>query len=493
MKAVVIFSLMLSPIFCCAQPDPNSIRNEFSSDGKGLMYSASDMNHLRKIVDSLNIRFRSCDLNRPYQSLLQTNSYYVYFQSEKNPLTDIVKSLEKNEDYVDVIKKYKPFVSENDTADWVVEGKYIDEGKIRSYYLHGSPGEGYSEIYRDTTLRKRLSKSRWVYEYSKKDKYSDYYSIIARYFPTDFIQTRIPDEYARLIQYVDCMIDTTANIFLTDNYLRLYDEKGKKKQVVSIKRIQNYFTKYHPELSNSSSDLSSEQYDYAVKHLKDNTEFRQLLASTIDEYYKNKSYNTQLGSLAEKLGLYDKALLMKRSYRIVGNCSQDSRPREHAREIAILAAQSNSWDIFLRAHLDIMNDRFERMSDGSYAYSQRKTYLKELEELNLNIVDLMLGLTLHAKDLSFNHYYGTVWRIGWALTESNEKERFEKMAFQMIKDHRLDKFNRGLVFLLYTSYLYRLGDKKLIEEKIQTLKSDVQNFPDFVQPHILALTVKERE
>jgi hypothetical protein len=164
----------------------------------------------------------------------------------------------------------------------------------------------------------------------------------------------------------------------------------------------------------------------------------------------------------------------------------DQSPREHARNIAILAAEAHSWDIFLRAHLDIMNDRFERMTDGSYAYGGRKTYLKELEELNLNIVDLMLGLTLRATNVADNHYYGTIWRMGWALTESKEKSLFEEKAVAMMKDPALDKFNRGLLFLLYKTYLNYLDEKEGNEKKAQ-LKAQINSFPDFIQASINGL------
>jgi hypothetical protein len=174
---------------------------------------------------------------------------------------------------------------------------------------------------------------------------------------------------------------------------------------------------------------------------------------------------------------------MKRCYQVIGSCSMDSRPREHAKNIAILSAQAHSWDIFLRAHLDIMNDRFQRASDGSYAYHQRKTYLKELEELDLDIVDLMLGLTLRAKNTAPNHYYGTIWRMGWALTESKEKDVFEAKAIAMMKDASLDEFNRGLIFLLYntyTNYLEAIEGK----QKRDVLRNNIDSFPDFIQASI---------
>lgn len=130
-----------------------------------------------------------------------------------------------------------------------------------------------------------------------------------------------------------------------------------------------------------------------------------------------------------------------------------------------------------------MNDRFERASDGSYAWGKRKTYLKELEELNLNIVDLVLGLTLRSESVAANHYYGTIWRLGWALTESKEKEAFEERALAMVKDNSLDEFNRGLVFLLYKSYISHLSETEAQEKKAK-LKQAVTSFPLFVQNSI---------
>ncbi|MBK7503592.1 MAG: hypothetical protein IPI52_00240, partial [Bacteroidetes bacterium] len=82
----------------------------------------------------------------------------------------------------------------------------------------------------------------------------------------------------------------------------------------------------------------------------------------------------------------EKLLDEMRSTKVVGGCSQDSRPREHAINIAMLSAEVTNWEVFLKSHLDIMNDRFDRMSDGSYAYAQRKTYIKELEELDINVL-----------------------------------------------------------------------------------------------------------
>ena len=83
-----------------------------------------------------------------------------------------------------------------------------------------------------------------------------------------------------------------------------------------------------------------------------------------------------------------------RETRVVGSCSMDSSPREHAINIAMLSAETTDWSVFLRAHLDIMNDRFDRVSDGSYAWKDRNTYIKELEQLDINVSDLIFGKSL---------------------------------------------------------------------------------------------------
>src|SRR5690606_2706951 len=114
-----------------------------------------------------------------------------------------------------------------------------------------------------------------------------------------------------------------------------------------------------------------------------------------------------------------------RHTKVVGSCSQDASPRIHAINIALVSAETTNWEVFLKAHLDIMNDKFDRMSDGNYAYAQRKTYIKELEELNINVIDLLLGISLRIENPANNHYYGNIGRLGRAISESKYKVEFE--------------------------------------------------------------------
>lgn len=277
------------------------------------------------------------------------------------------------------------------------------------------------------------------------------------------------------------MIDTSSTIFAPDTkFTRFYDPE--KKQQTSLKEIKNYIQrKMNKPLD--ASDLTYEEDSFAIARLTDDVVFRNILSKTLKTCINNKEQIYHLELLADAFGFYQEALTMKRCYKVMGQCSMDDSPRQHARQIAILAAQSHSWDIFLRAHLDIMNDRFERASDGSYAYGSRQTYLKELEELNLNIVDLVIGLSLRASNMAPNHYRGSIARLGRALSESKYKGEFEKKSTALIVDPATDEFNRGLIFMLYVSYSYYL-DKEEGKQKRDFLRNNINSFPETIREAI---------
>jgi hypothetical protein len=476
-------ALLLVSISCFGQPPQN--RGEFANTLNGLMYSDNDMKSLRFIVDSLNLRFKTCDLDKIYYAKPQTRVYYVSFRSAKYNLKDIVDKIENKVSFTQLITDYSSYINRIDSSELFIQmgSRNSREGYT---YLEGNPGRGYSSAYWNKKDKNATNITNdWIYDYSPKDKYSDEYSLTCRYFPEQWKQPAIPEKYGRLILYVDCMIDTSASVFLTDRFSGGWRGEEEEISYHNLRELADYLDMKMSVVNNNKNlrQLHESQVRFAANSLKNDNLFRNLLSKTIDDYVNNKTPQHDLESLATQMEMHDKALLMKRCYRVMGSCSQDSRPREHARDIAVLAAQAHSWDIFLRAHLDIMNDRFARASDGSYAWGERKTYLKELEELNLNIVDLMLGLTLRAQNVADNHYYGTIWRMGWALTESKEKALFEEKAILMMKDDALDEFNRGLIFLLYKTYISYLDEKEAVKKR-RELRETMSSFPLFIQHSI---------
>jgi len=173
-----------------------------------------------------------------------------------------------------------------------------------------------------------------------------------------------------------------------------------------------------------------------------------------------------------------------RSTRVVGFCSMDGRPRQHAIHIALLSAETLNWEVFLKSHLDIMNDRFDRMSDGSWAWAGRKTYIKELEELNINVTDLLLGIALRVENPAHNHYYGNIQRLGRAIAESKNKAEFENEMLTMVEDSTLDNFNRVLAYFLFLNYNGGLPEKSDRTKNLERLKASTEKFPDHLKDKI---------
>lgn len=188
----------------------------------------------------------------------------------------------------------------------------------------------------------------------------------------------------------------------------------------------------------------------------------------------------------KSLSLADKSIVLNKllSTRVVGGCSTDPRPRTHAVYIAQLSAETYNWEVFLKAHLDIMNDQFERMSDASYAWALRNTYIKELEQLNINVSDLLMGITFRIEDDANNHYYGNINRLGRALSETKNRTEIEQEILSVVSDTELDYYNRLMFYYLFKSYNYYLQDDAAKKANNYKLRVAAQSLPACFSQHL---------
>lgn len=170
-----------------------------------------------------------------------------------------------------------------------------------------------------------------------------------------------------------------------------------------------------------------------------------------------------------------------RSTKVIGSCSMDNSPRLHATNIALLSAETARWEIFLKAHLDIMNDRFERVSDGNYAWEGRKTYIRELEALNIDVNELIFGISFRISNPSSNHYFGAVDRIGRALSESKQRKILEERILHAIADTTLDEYNRMIFYYLFINYNHYLQVQSEQKENLQKLSLSVKSFSENIR------------
>lgn len=263
-----------------------------------------------------------------------------------------------------------------------------------------------------------------------------------------------------------------------------FDNKSKKKNkkdIVDKELAEKEYDIYQTDLQKWESLKLTRVDSLRVVDKK----FDLMLNEALAEAKTNKTSDDEF---EEYVGRYiSKAdeLELKRNRRVIGGCSMDDSPRIHALNIAMLSAETTKWEIFLRSHLNIMNDRFDRVSDGSYAQGARDTYIKEIEVLDINVLDLILGISLRIENPSKNHYFSSINRVGRALSESANPELVEKSILDMIADSNLDDFNRVMMYYLFDNYTYSLKDENAKKINQSKLKVAVSKMPEYISSKIV--------
>ncbi len=386
--------------------------SEFKVYNNGLIYETATMSKLGQIVDSLNLKYKSCELDRVLMSKCQTIGHVILLKDGK--IRDAKKAIEEGISFEAFLAKYPK--AEIDSNVPIVKFDYQSGDKN---YTEINAIIAGNEIHKTVEEIAKIGnfKGKWVTDYSSKSEYSKE-RLEAFYFVADFETTPLPEKYAQKVGYTNCLIDTTSQKF------------------------------------KETADYNNFNFPISWESL----------------------------SVKEKEDLLD----TMRNTKVRGYCSMDNRPRTHAVNIALLSAETTNWEVFLRAHLDIMNDRFERVSDGSYAWTARKTYLRELEELDINVIDLIMGISFRIENPVKNHYYGNIGRLGRAISESEQKDFFIKELCSTIEDPKLDNFNRIIAYWLFQSMISWTDDENLKTTYAKTLDATINSFPKEIQEQLKA-------
>ena len=389
--------------------------SEFETYPNGLIYSETTMNKLGHIVDSLNLKFKRCNLSNDFESEFQTIGCIVLL--EKRKVKQAKRDMENQMPIEDFIKKYpkakikrdvlilKSYYLNRDEKE-VVSIEHIDLYNYKSFSIDSN-----EKYFNDKDLQ-----NKWLFRYSKKDKYSDEW-IKAFYFPNQFTTKKLPQKYAQKMGYSNCLIDPDAAI-------------------------------YKKELNDSLEDLPKNWMSFSQK---------------------------------DKLVLLDRL----RSTKIVAYCGMDSRPREQGIRIALVSAETANWEVFLMSHLNIMNDRFDRNVDNGRAQQSRATYIKELEQLDINVTDLLFGILFRVRNPSENQYFGSIGRVGRALSETKHSDEVEQGMLSIIADPDLDDFNRLLFYDLFLYYNGCIKDKKINKENKEKLAVAYSKLPNYLKEALI--------
>jgi len=483
---------------CQAQTAPTTTTarpaGEFGQTADNLIYSAHTMGQLRHIVDSLNLKHKVCELRRAYRSQRQGQAHYV--RLEAGDLTAARQALAAGI----VPDEFKRQFPQADVQhNLLVISRQENGGRLAKR----EPTTVYESISFNNTGEYELrlpgsppapgaGQAGWVVSSSPKTQYSPAY-VEGFYFPAGMRQAPLPARYAALVQYADCLIDTTAQIYLepakrtgvryrtavpkTEKALLDYAHQQTQQPTLEAKGKENEAAQEARWNAYAAWQASrSAKMDQVAKQPK----FRELLARAVADPATLGATDDEFEEYVARYYSAKKALEYKRNRIVVGGCSMDDSPRVHALGIARLSAETVNWETFLRAHLDIMNDRFERVSDGSYAQAGRQTYLRELEELDINVPDLMLGISLRIDNASRNHYFGSLHRLGRALAETQQPQALESRLLSIVTDPELDDFNRVLAYYLFLNYAQNLPDKAVRPQKIAQLNAAVKQLPRYL-------------
>jgi hypothetical protein len=474
MRHLSIIILLLCRLWSNAQ--------EFTIHPNGLIYDEATMGKLGFIVDSLNQKFQACTIGRSFRSVPAARALVL---RPEGAYPGLEKALNERIS-LEELKVRFAMVGDVDTVyAAVLDGTYGADTATSLMTLDLSDGiDEAFELKEPMAEVLARAGNDWFFEHWEYDDKSTWQ--LLRFLEPP-VAKPLPAKYARMVEYVDCLVDTAGQVMLPNEHTpgaaRSKDDAMERWVEFVAERTHRPDCERWDKKDRVCKACMKEWERWEMHHfdvldtMRYDSELIALLtaayAGTLEGGGSRDLFETYVGRYLGK----QQELELKRRRRVLGGCSMDSRPREHALSIAMLAAETISWPIFLRAHLDIMNDRFERVSDGSYAWGQRNTYLRELEELHIDVPGLVLGSCLRVSDASDGHYFGSVGRVGRALAETHEPDAVEERMFGMITDPELDVFNRTVIWYLYLNYCHNLADKDHAQAQQEQVMAAAMAFP----------------
>lgn len=339
---------------------------------------------------------------------------------------------------------------------------------------------------------------RWVYNYHPGNRHGKS-RLTAMYIKQEIKRTALPQQAAFCINYADHLIDTNTMIYAENAVRTGWRIAGKEYGPVADfmqltrdfpgrpsppeKQDRETFMVFRKQLA----EWEEKRAQWLDRKMKEDPGFKELLLKACKAALngEGRSYRMEeFESYVEQYISPETALDLKRRRKVTGSCSMDPGPINHAYHIARLAGETCCMEIFLRAHLNILYDRFERVTDGSYAEPERLTYGKELEVIGIDMKELIPGTLLRGINLSSNHYYGDVNRAGRAMAELSRRQEIYSGIEELIGHPRLDLFNKCMLVFLARSYNHHLWQKGQKEEaglNLSKLRELLTTFPVYLR------------
>lgn|GEM_PF-4987921 len=324
---------------------------EITTYPNGLIYSPQAMKHINYVVDSLNLKFKKCEFNRKLITDLRGKGTYMRFELvDSTTLLLIESDLNKLLDTSLIINRYRKYIKrlENQAKFSFSYSPKLNQKPSYKIDVQVSSAQNKSirrMSYSSENIPQRSLRSYFLNRqkvYGIKESTCILHII---WIDTIFPPRYLSNKYIHLVNFVDCMIDTTAKIF------------GRSGDLSKTKASGFLYKLYYdaikaticPKISDFEQCIEQIRNDQKLLHkldkrLKNDTTFLRSLRQAVihspydDEYGSLELPDSNLNWLVER---YAPLIMLDyiRQGAVVGECSHDDSPRIQAQKIAYLSAE----------------------------------------------------------------------------------------------------------------------------------------------------------
>ncbi len=432
---------------------------------------------LNKIIDSLENNSNRDDLPH-FFSLPQTTGHY--FDVKTSVPGEFIKALEKGTPLDSLINEFPSLQIDRDLL--IIKNSYVrNDGEqkleIKSFQIKLNNGHRITLSASDSLLNQNLK-----FYYTNHPVYNtNLRNIRGFYLNEKFVQQEIPKEYSRWVNYTDHLVRPKTDLFFNKNN----DPFSHITVRTPIDSLIAYFAEVTEQPTfdktqnweshrKSMDQWEKERAVRADSLFLNDPGFKNLLFKALNFAEKNEKSNGELEVFVAQLISNERALNLMRYNQQVGSCSFDNGPIEQQKRMAGLAAKIPNWDVFIQSFLNVMNDNVSRVANSNIASELRKTYIEELSKLDLDIRTLLLGSNMRISDTINDHYFSDGSKVAKAfasLTEA-DKDFFEATVEGVIRNEKVDAFNKLHFFNTLSNYHYFLADssrKQRVAQKLEEM------------------------
>ncbi len=494
LRTLILISLSTIALLC-SYCNGQTVKKE----SNGLLYSDNATKQLKVIAESKNKEFLKLKEWRNYYGLSQGICNEAILDS--GDVLQAKSDMERNISFEDFYKKYPTASVRYKSLAKATRSLEYSRGRIPEFTaISVVNGNRRTIISDDTSLLERDLTGKWAFRYYPKTNYQKE-SIEAFYFLEYHQKPALPEEYARMIRYSDFIVDTNTTVFAKNaQFIRqkrnVYMDIEPSKHTPLVDKLMKYINERTFNQEKEEFKTEKEYEDFLGQrsmHLASlidsklswSPEFTKILKAAIAEAIETGNTFELLEYLAEKYDTKAHELALRRQ-RIEGPempCSRFISLTQNYR-IAQLAAETAKWDLLLRTHLEILGDGrsapLEQDSSG-----QRRTLIKELELIGLDIPSLLFGIALLSQQPAGNHYDAYLGTVAAAIAESKYAAQMEDKMITGISCNSLDTYNRYIVYSLYRNYLHKLPENDKKAESVTRLRAAAKTLPQSLADKII--------